>query len=98
MHCSPPRIGRLCWKKALRREMNSCCESDGTPVLPAKISLCWLLFPGGSKRRQGAFGYGTYHRRVYDIRRIGNKIISTYQGDELYPGYTARYLRMYHNK
>lgn len=97
-HCKCSEIGRLSWKKSLRRRKNQCCDSDGTPILPAKISLCWPLFPGGGKRRQGAFGYGSYDERVYGIRRMGGKIVSTAATEDPYPGYAAKKMRMYRNK
>lgn len=97
-HAKLSIIGKLCWKKTLRRKMNNCCDSDGTPVLPAKISLLWPIGRGGSRRRQGVFGYSSYDSRCYGIRILGGKIVSISQDDDPYPGYTEKQLRMYYNK
>lgn len=96
-HARLSDIGKLCWKKALRRKMNECCDSDGTPVLPAKISLCWPLFPGGSRKRQNVFGYGTYATRVYKVRHVKGRLVSADE-DDWDPNYANKRLRMYYNK
>lgn len=96
-HAKLSNIGKLSWKKALRRKMNNCCDSDGTPVLPAKISLCCPLFPGGSKKRQNAFGYGTYANWVYKVRHVKGRLVAVNDCD-WEPVYTARQLRMYYHK
>ena len=77
--------------------MNECCDSDGTPVLPAKISLCWPLFPGGSKRRQNVFGYGTYANWVYKVRHIKG-LLAPADDCDWDPDYIAKQLRIYRNK
>lgn len=52
--------------------MNQCCDFDGTPILPHKISIGWPLSHGHGKWRW--FGCNTYEERVYCIRVIGGRI------------------------
>lgn len=96
-HCKRSDIGKLSWKKTHRREVNNCCDSDGTPILPAKVSMGWPLSHGGGL--YGLFGHNSYHKWVYNLDVAGGKLVSTLTPEEeLYPGYAAKQLRMYRNK
>lgn len=101
-HCRFSRIGRLSWKKAFRRKVNACADSDGTPILPAKINRAWPI--SRHNPRNGGFGYNPYSRRYYSLRTERGMPVSTERSEEeMWPGYTvgeymAKQLRSYRNK
>lgn len=96
-HAKLSDIGRLCWKKALRRKIKNCRDADGTPVLPHKIGICWPI--KNRRGRFGAFGYGSYDKWAFGVTRIGGRLVSTGEmDDDLYPGYSAKKIRTYYNK
>lgn len=70
--------------KSFRRWLKAMRDEEATPILPFMVSR------SGPRKW---FGGNTYDKRVYQFRVIGDKLVSTSETPDPYPGYTERQFR-----